>query len=837
MSNVPTHTLPVNYTIQNYRILEILGEGGFGITYLARDEVLEQKVAIKEYYPSSLTGRDQSTHAVHPQSADAEEMFKWGLDRFLSEARILAKLSHPNIVRVLYFTSLNNTGYMVMQYEEGEPLDKWVKRYPGGRMPQDDIASLLDPITRALGVVHDLGIAHRDVKPANIYIRSNGEPVLLDFGAARDIVGGRSQTVAAIVSVGYSPLEQYSGASQQGPWTDIYATAAVAYRLITGETPPDAPSRIDALQDGGVDKCRKLANDPPPGFTPHFLAGIDKGLALRVSDRPQSIAEWRDELGFSDQPGSSGITNAETVLLPDRPDAMGTRLLDERGKRESKKGGVGGIMVGGLGLAALAAVGWFAYQQFFAGPADGIGNSPADALRLGKLETKPRQITDSIGGGDARDVIRFRIASPSIMDVRLTDVPSTVDLRVSDASNKAYAPLRHNDRLSYKLEPGEHSLDVTITGGGPTAFNLSMKATRLSAHPDGSGDASKPRFVELSRDAKTGKTTREGILWNKGDERTFGLRVSDKKIVGLSLGPKKSNATLTLIDPNGLSLGRVDSGASPLNATLNPGNYELVATSRQTDPFKFALAITQADPPKPKVAPKTSTKTTAILKTPVGLDKKQAVARVRQRARAILIDGETSRNASAIEDMTALERGIPFKESWSIRWADSITVEADLSASVRRVEQPGAFDARLSETSITAMVPFDVTLTSKEPTPLNIGVYAWGADDSVVRVFPIGAGAEPLRLAAKGTANLSDKVESLISAPMPGASESQEAIIAVGCPEPNGFADLAPAAGTVVEASLAKATDYTSFLGRLADFCQNALSIQVMPYTVSNKTP
>ncbi len=824
MSSAPMHALPADYMIQNYRILKVLGEGGFGITYLAHDEVLDQKVAIKEYYPVSLTGRDQNTHAVHVLQDDAGEIFKWGLERFLTEARILAKLSHPNIVRVLYFTSLNNTGYMVMQYEEGQPLNKWVKRYPGGRMPQDDIVALLDPITQALDVVHGMGIAHRDVKPANIYIRSNGEPVLLDFGAARDIVGGRSQTMAAIVSVGYSPLEQYSDVAKQGPWTDIYATAAVVYRLITGETPPDAPSRIDAMTGASQDPCRKLSADPPAGFDKQFLAGIDKALALRASDRPQSIGEWRALLGFDADAASEALTetiivNDDTVII--RDDAPGADAGRKQGRSSS------GMLIGGLGLAIMAGAGYVAYQQYFAGPPDAFGNTFETGKKIGALSSTARIVSDDIGGGDARDVVRFDVRAPSIVEVDLESVPQGVKLELSDAKGRNFRPLQEGGKSRFKLSDGEHALSISSENAGHTPYRLALRANGTTGADEGR------TVIDLAQIGVGASKKLEGILWNKSEEHDFEIDVREKAKLRADMRTGDNNGALTLVDGQGLSVSGSDGGKGAITALLDPGRYKFVTTSRQDDPFSFELEVANLELPAPP--PSTTRSAQVTMKVDPDRSREQAVIAIKIQARARLITGDDGASGGAAWDMKALEEGLPFDEVWLIKWADDTTLTADLRAQVRPIDKPGAFGSELSATVVEELKPFDVSIVSRDADNLNLGIFAWGADDSVVRIFPIGGQLEPISLNEGGSVRLSDKVEKLVSAPLPGEKESLEAVVVVGCPSMEDFVKLAPAAGVDVEMTMAKAITFQKFSKSLSEFCPSGLSLKVLPYTVVGK--
>src|SRR4051812_23697400 len=213
-----TQALPAGYGLQEYRIERLLGVGGFGLTYLARDENLNLQVALKEYLPGEISLRtaDQS---ITPSSKETAESFAWGKRRFLDESRTLASFRHPNIVRVMRFFEANGSAYMVMEYVEGDALPDWIK--PRRPLDQAQIAALVAPLLDGLEVVHAAGYMHRDIKPGNIYIRNDGSPVLLDFGSARQT----NQELTAIVTPGYAPFEQYHSQGKQGPWSDLYALA------------------------------------------------------------------------------------------------------------------------------------------------------------------------------------------------------------------------------------------------------------------------------------------------------------------------------------------------------------------------------------------------------------------------------------------------------------------------------------------------------------------------------------------------------------------------------------------------------------------------------------
>ena len=226
--------------------MRVLGAGGFGITYLAFDHHLNGPVAIKEYFYAGLAARD-SDGTVAPGSASNAAGFDWGRDRFLDEARLLARLDHRNVVRVQRCFEANNTAYIVMEYVEGESLAAFLERH--GRLTPAQWRPWLDALLAGLEHVHRRDYLHRDVKPANIVIRADaaGEssPVLIDFGSARRAAAEKTRNLTAVHTAGYAPIEQYSTTSRQGPAADIYGLAAVSYRALAGEPPPDAADQRD----------------------------------------------------------------------------------------------------------------------------------------------------------------------------------------------------------------------------------------------------------------------------------------------------------------------------------------------------------------------------------------------------------------------------------------------------------------------------------------------------------------------------------------------------------------------------------------------------------------
>ena len=263
--------------------------GGFGVTYLALDTRLKTIVAIKEYLPRDIAGREPNQLTVYFHTSEDQESFKYGLDRFLDEARTLAKLDHPNIVRVRDFFEENGTAYLVMDYCEGLTLAEYVNGHPTRRVDPQHAVSIMIQILDGLRQVHQKGFLHRDIKPQNIYLSSGKRPILLDFGAARQAMGERSKSLSVILSEGYAPFEQYQRNGNQGPWTDIYGVAATLYNMITGEVPPSAMDRVsDDSVLPGLDSCPESLRQ-----------AIEHGMHVSISSRTQDVIKFQEELLIS----------------------------------------------------------------------------------------------------------------------------------------------------------------------------------------------------------------------------------------------------------------------------------------------------------------------------------------------------------------------------------------------------------------------------------------------------------------------------------------------------------------------------------------------------------
>ncbi len=333
--------LPQGTRIRDFEFRRVLGHGGFGMTYLGWNVALDISVAIKEYLPSGLATREQDLSVV-PQTPRATSDFQWGLERFLDEARTLARFQHPNIVRVHHFFEAHSTAYIAMDYVEGEDLSAHLTRK--GTLSEDELKSILYPLLSALEVVHQADFLHRDIKPSNIILRAeDGSPVLLDFGAARQAMGAKSRSVTSIVTPGYAPIEQYSSRGHQGAWTDIYALGGVCYRALTGQTPDDATDRM--RDDPLIPVSQRCAGR----VSGAFLSAIDAALAVNEGDRPQSVEAWQ-----------AAMANEPVVRRETSGAAPSNKKEKANGKPKSARSKWFAVI---LGVVALLIMGAIAIQE------------------------------------------------------------------------------------------------------------------------------------------------------------------------------------------------------------------------------------------------------------------------------------------------------------------------------------------------------------------------------------------------------------------------------------------------------------------------------------------
>jgi formylglycine-generating enzyme required for sulfatase activity/serine/threonine protein kinase len=282
------HALPVGEMIEEFRIVRILGAGSFGIVYECENTFWPETAAIKEFLPPELAQRGADGRMT-PLSDEAEETFNWARDRFLQEAKTLWELAsparHPNIVRVTRYCEANGTAYMFMEFERGRPLSEIIETQ--GPLSPQELDALFYPLLDGLERIHAANVLHRDIKPANILIRTDGSPVLIDFGAARRVVPGAERSLVSAYTPIYAALEQYHEVGDQGPWTDIYSFGATLYQAVTGTRPLSAAERL-------CGEAQAPVSEECVGKYPHpMLAAIDSALEVKPEDRPQSVAQWR----------------------------------------------------------------------------------------------------------------------------------------------------------------------------------------------------------------------------------------------------------------------------------------------------------------------------------------------------------------------------------------------------------------------------------------------------------------------------------------------------------------------------------------------------------------
>ena len=438
------HALPMGYRLRDYRVVDVLGVGGFGITYLAHDHTLDRRVAIKEYLPNEFAVRDGTT--VHPKSFTDHDDFEWGLQRFLDEARTLARFRHPNLVRVVAYFEANRTAYIVMDYEEGESLDCLLERH--GKLTEAQLQRILLPIVDGLGEVHAAGFLHRDIKPSNVFVRRSDEsPVLLDFGAARQALGRKSKSLTAVASAGYSPPEQYESEGEQGPWTDIYALSALCYRAITGNAPIEAPRRINRLAQRRDDPLPPLSASAPIGYSSGFLEAVDWGLRVIATERPQSLDTWAAALSGDSTVTPESVGPAASEQIRSEPESI---------ERKGRNRVAIWIATAVASAAAVAGVVW--WLGFLPGTSGfhDSSNSTRDTpeTMAGPIEPPApikSQAPSPLEGGNAILVVE---TEPEGVDVVVGDTfagKTPVQLRTVQAGNHPVT-LRHPDYETMLIE-------------------------------------------------------------------------------------------------------------------------------------------------------------------------------------------------------------------------------------------------------------------------------------------------------------------------------------------------------------------------------------------------
>ncbi len=305
--------LPAGTRLHEFEVLSVIGQGGFGIVYLAHDQALDRQVAIKEYMPSSMAVRTRECSVAVRSSRD-KDTFAAGLRSFINEARLLARFDHASLLKVHQFWEAQGTAYMVMPYYAGTTLGHLLKQGgKEGKVPNEaQLRAVLMPLLDALSQMHAADCFHRDIAPDNILILPDQQPLLLDFGAARHVIKDMSRAPTVILKNGYAPVEQYGEMPdmRQGAWTDLYALGAVMQYAITGRTPPQAVTRF--LQD----KREALAVTAAGRYSDAFLRAIDRSLAVLPKDRPQNVHEMRALLAQAGDAAPAAIAAPAVQVVP-----------------------------------------------------------------------------------------------------------------------------------------------------------------------------------------------------------------------------------------------------------------------------------------------------------------------------------------------------------------------------------------------------------------------------------------------------------------------------------------------------------------------------------------
>jgi len=477
MNSSPSHknVLPVGYCLHWYTITKVLGRGGFGITYLARDENLNTEVAIKEFLPTNLAIRDENQRIV-ALSDDQSEVYDWGLNRFIEEARTLAKFRHPNIVLVHSVFEENNTAYIVMAYHEGGTLDDAYRQ--GMFQTERSLKTLLLALMDGVEEVHEANFVHRDIKPTNIYMKNNNQPVLLDFGSARQALGMETQTLTTLVSPGYAPFEQYNATRNndlQGPWTDIYALACCAYRVIAGK-PYDDALIIARSRLNGESVDEKPATTAGSGrYSRGFLAAIDAGMSFSHQQRPQSIPVWREMLVTGDTQPTQSILSDEvaTVIAQPQPtvneetvtptSANPTVTETSASPVPSKERNMHVPLIALLLVAIGAGLFWISQDPGNREAADTTAVTENDTSTVAADSTQSETSGDAaVATGDSTvDSEETRASDLPVSNTQTTSVESEVEASSEDTNNSATISSAALNTLMVDLSC--HQIDATVT--------------------------------------------------------------------------------------------------------------------------------------------------------------------------------------------------------------------------------------------------------------------------------------------------------------------------------------------------------------------------------------
>ena len=574
MSQDHAYALPLGYMLEEYRIEGMLGSGGFGITYLAHDTHLNKRVAVKEYLPNDFAVR-YAERTVGPKSSAEAGNYQWGLERFLEEAQVLAGFDHAHINRVHRRFQAHGTAYLVLEYISGETLSARLRRTKV--LSPAEALRLFREMLSGLEVVHRQGYVHRDIKPGNIMLREEGSAVLLDFGAARQLVGQRSKSVTSLLTPGYAPIEQYdSKSSHVGPWSDFYALGVTAYCCVTGVSEGallDATARMLLLSRGEAEQDMRPAIEAARGsYDRRLLRAIDGCMKVDGRERPRDVAALRALLGEGSGP----------VPPPDKD--KGKDEHKDEGKNEGKDKGEPSPLVGiAVGAACVSVLGRWA--DHLALTVTGFVLCALCGLAYGvirKGSSRPRRVATWAGAVGVLLlvlVLPWRLSSPPVS-------PAPV-LAPGKAPPAADAPVPPLPRVAE--EPGSLVLELSPSDARVILPDIELGYRSGMALPAGAYQVivRKPGYEEFV-----------GTVRIESGQRTSKRIVLAEQPGSLVLELEPSDARVILPD---IELGYRSGMALPAGAyqviVRKPGYEEFVGTVRIESGQRTSKRIVLAEQP------------------------------------------------------------------------------------------------------------------------------------------------------------------------------------------------------------------------------------------------